>query len=122
MRARDFIVEREGKIGRRRQWSTRGLHRFRDRDGRDRYYELNRVMMAVAGADGVSSIDVPEASWVHNTNTAHPYTDIEAEMMRQAYAAVGSQYEDLNQGDMRSQELPSTNVKSPMKPFRGYPR
>lgn len=122
MRAREFLWERQGQIGQRRQWPTRGLHRFRDASGRDRYYELNRVMMAVARADGVTPIDVPEASWVHNTNTAHPYTEIEAKMLRQAYKAVGSEYEDLNRGDMRSQELPDTNAKSPIQGFRGYPR
>lgn len=122
MRAREFIVEREGKIGQRRQWSTRGLHKFKDADGRDRFYELNRVMMAAAMSDGQTPFTMPESSWVHNTNTAHPYSDVEQEMLKQAYRAVGSSYQDLNGGDMRSQELPSTNTQSVIKPFRGYPR
>lgn len=122
MRAREFIVEREGQIGKRRQWATRGLHKFKDADGRDRFYELNRVMMAAAMADGSNEISMPESSWVHNTNTAHPYSDVEQNMLKQAYRAVGSSYRDLNGGDMSSQELPSTNTQSVIRPFRGYPR
>lgn len=122
MRAQEFICEQEGRLGDRRQQPTRGLHKFKDADGRDRFYELNRVMMAVAGADGINPIESPEASWVHNTNTAHPYSDIEQKMLKQAYQAVGSSYQDLNGGDMRSQEVADTNTKSPIRPFRGYPR
>ena len=122
MRAQEFLTEREGKLGKRRQWATRGLHKFQDESGRDRFNELNRVMMAVAAADGVSPLNVPDASWVTNNNTAHPYSEIEQKMLKQAYKAVGSKYTDVNRGDMRSQELPSTNTTSPIKGFRGYPR
>ena len=122
MRAREFVFEQEGQIGKRRQWPTRGLHKFKDADGRDRFYELNRVMMATAMADGETPISMPESSWVHNTNTAHPYSEVEQKMLKQAYQAVGSSYQDLNRGDMRSQELPSTNTASPIKSFQGYPR
>ena len=122
MRARDFITERAGKLGKRRQWATRGLHRFRDESGRDRFYELNRIMMAVAGADGVTSPVSTEASWVGTYNTAHPYTDVEQDMLKQAYKIVGSDHDDLNRGDLRSQELPDVNTTSPVKSFRGYPR
>ena len=122
MRAREIITEREGRLGKRRQWSTRGLHKFQDKDGRDRFNELNRVMMAVACADGVTPLNVPDASWVTNNNTAHPYSEIEQKMLKQAYKAVGSKHTDMNQGDLRSQELPSTNTASPIKAFRGYPR
>ena len=122
MRARDFIIEREGKIGKRRQSATRGLHRFRDESGRDRFYELNRIMMAVAGADGVTPPTSTEASWVGTYNTAHPYTEVEQNMLKHAYQVVGSDHQDLNNGDLDSEELPGTNTTSPIKSFRGYPR
>jgi hypothetical protein len=123
VRAREFLKEGpEGKLTKRQQWGTRGLHRFKDADGRDRFYELNRVMMAAAAADGVTPVEVPSASWVHNYNTAFPYTEQEDAMLRDAYRAVGSVYHDLNKGDMRSQEPPGGNAQSPIKPFRGYPR
>lgn len=123
MRAREFITEApEGKITKRQSAGTRGLHRFRDADGRDRFYELNRVMMAAAASDGVNSVDVPSASWVHNHLVAAPYTEEEAAMLKQAYKAVGSVYQDINNGDLRSQEPPGGNIKSPIKGFQGYPR
>lgn len=122
MRASEFLIEREGQLGKRRQWATRGLHKFQDKDGRDRFYELNRVMMAVACADGINPLNVPDSSWVTNNNTAHPYSEIEQKMLKQAYKAVGSKHVDINHGDMRSQELPSTNTQSPIKGFKGYPR
>lgn len=120
MRAREFIVERSGKLGRRRQWPTRGLHKFHDRDGRDRFNELNRVMMAVACADGETPVNIADSSWAQNYNTAHPYSDVENKMLKQAYRVIGSEYHDLNRGDMRSMEVPSTNTASVVRPFRGY--
>jgi hypothetical protein len=78
--------------------------------------------MAAAIADGINPIDIPNSSWFHNANTAFPYTEQEAAMLKQAYKAVGSEYHDVNHGDLRSQEPPGGNVKSPIKGFRGYPR
>ena len=124
MRAREFLNEKQiGKIGKRRQSGTRGLTKFRDIGGYDRTYELNRVMMAVACADGTGSpLDLDTESWSGRYNTAHPYTDEEAAMLKQALQATGSETHDLNSGDNRSQELKSTYTSSPIKAFKGYPR
>jgi hypothetical protein len=124
MRARDFIVEKRlGKIGDRRQVATRGLHKFRDHGGYDRTYELNRVMMAAACADGSDTpLKLDSESWVGRYNTAHPYTKEEDKMLHQAFKAAGSEVHDLNHGDLRSQELESTNKVSPVTAFKGYPR
>jgi hypothetical protein len=117
------MEKRTGKIGARRQQSTRGLSKFRDPQGFDRVYELNRVMMAVACADGSGMpLNLDTESWAGRFNTAHPYTDEEAVMMKQALQATGSETHDLNHGDNRSQELKSTQVDSPVKAFKGYPR
>ena len=35
-------------------------------------------------------------------------------MLEKAYQAVGADYTDINKGDMRSQELTSTNKTSPV--------
>jgi len=124
MRAAEFLVEKqEGKIRHRHHQVTRGLSRFRDPGGYDRTYELNRVMMAVACADGTNApIDMDAASWVGKYNTAHPYTDEEAAMMKQAFKAVGSETHDMNHGDNRSQEPKDTHKVSPVQAFMGYPR
>ena len=124
MRAQEFLVEKqEGKIRHRHHQATRGLNKFRDPGGYDRTYELNRVMMAAACADGTNApIDMDAASWVGRYNTAHPYTDEEARMMKQAFKAVGSETHDMNHGDNRSLEPKDTHKVSPVKAFRGYGR
>jgi hypothetical protein len=120
MRATEFISEsKKGKISPRQQQATRGLNIFSDTQY-DRNYDLNRVMMAVACSDGVNPIDMNSESWVGKNNTAHPYTEIEQDMLNLAYKAAGITNKDLNNGDMRSQELPGTNAQSIVKPFKGY--
>jgi len=124
VRAQEFLVEKqEGHMRHRHRQATRGLNKFRDPGGYDRTYELNRVMMAVACADGTDApIDMDAASWVGKYNTAHPYTDEEAKMMKQAFKAVGSETHDMNHGDNRSLEPTDTNKTSPVKAFKGYGR
>ena len=126
MRAKEFITEDNGpgKLTKRQRYATRGAHKFQDVDGRDRVYELNRVMMALAQANGESgeNIDLDSESWSGTSNLAFPYTEIEANMLKAAYKAVGSEWEDLNSGDMKSVELPSINKESPIEGFKGYPR
>ena len=127
MRAKEFLKEQNGigHISKRHRYSTKGLHKFQDIDGRDRTYELNRVMMAVALASGESpneKIELDRESWVGTYNTANPYTEEEATMLKAAYRAVGSKWEDMNNGDLESVELPSINTESPVKPFKGYKR
>jgi hypothetical protein len=80
-------------------------------------------MMAVACADGTGApLDLDTESWSGRYNTAHPYTDEEAAMLKQALRATGSETHDLNAGDNRSQELESTHTESPIIAFKGYPR
>ncbi len=123
MRAREFIIERKGKISHRHQQATRGLDLFRDKNRTNSDYVLNRVMMAVAMADGSDApIDMDHQSWVGTRRTAHPYTKEEQSMLKQAFRAAGAEYDDVNNGDMDSEECEDTNKCSPIRPFRGYPR
>lgn len=124
MRAKEFIREEKqtkvkGKLSKRHRYPTRGLHLFTD-SNYDRSYGLNRVMMAVACADGSGTIDMDSESWVGKRNTAHPYTEIEAKMLKDAYRLTGQEFNDLNNGDLSSDELNSTNTQSTLKPFKGY--
>ena len=59
MRAKEFITEDNapGKLTKRQRYGSRGMHKFQDVDGRDRVYELNRVMMALAQANGKTGAD-----------------------------------------------------------------
>lgn len=127
MRANEFITEskaekRVGKIGHRKQDSTKGLHKFRDENLADRVYELNRIMMAVATTDGTFVPDIDGESWAGRYNIATPYTQAEHNMLLKAYQAAGSDYTDINKGDLRSMELASTNKQSIVQPFKGYPK
>lgn len=125
MRAKEFIKEDKsrGPIGNVRQFPSRGLHLFWDQSRTDSNYTLNRVMMAAACADGSDNyLDIPGLSWVGKDRSAHPYTELEQKMLKQAYRAAGAGHRDLNNGDMRSREVDSTNKTSPIKGFKGYAR
>ena len=120
MRAHEFITEGDkGKVSARQQQATVGLNIFAATQY-DRTYDLNRVMMAVASTDGTSIPDLNRESWVGKNNTAHPYTDVEQDMLKIAYKAAGIPFQDLNKGDLDSEELDSTQDQSPIKPFKGY--
>jgi len=123
MRACEFITEHDGKIGTRRQVATVGLETFGDAEKANSDYTLNRVMMAVAMADGSNTpIKMDAKSWVGKKRSAHPYTKVEQNMLKQAFKAAGAEYKDLNNGDLDSKEHPEVNVTSPVTGFKGYPR
>ena len=121
MRAHEFINESnsKGKLSNRQQQSTAGLNVFATSNF-DRIYDLNRVMMAAACSDGTNVPDLSRESWAGKNNTAHPYTSIEQEMLERAFEAAGIPFHDLNEGDLESKELESTQIQSPIKPFKGY--
>jgi hypothetical protein len=120
MRAYEFITEgNKGKVSARQQQSTVGLNVFAVSQY-DRTYDLNRVMMAVASTDGKTIPDLSSESWVGKNNTAHPYTEVEQDMLKIAYEAAGIPFKDLNKGDLKSEELDSVSTESPIKPFKGY--
>ena len=90
MRAKEFIIEAEGKMKKRHAAVQQGVHKSRDVGGYDRVYHMNRLWMATAMADGKSSkpVDMDEASWVEKYNTQHPYTEEEYNMFRSAENTV----------------------------------
>lgn len=124
MRAHEFVTEAlgHGNISKRKRYATRGLHVYTDNERINSDYALNRVMMAAACTDGDSIPDVPMHSFVGKYKSAHPYTEIDNKKLKAAYKAVGVGWEDMNEGDMDSDELDSTNIQSPLKPFKGYKR
>jgi hypothetical protein len=114
MKINEIIIE--GKIGRipkRAAHAAKGEWLWRD-DGIDRVYNLNRVMMAAAQADGktVKALDCPEQSWYGKMNVARPYTEEEHKMMRSAFKTIDSEVEH-SIPDHRSLELDSVNKSSP---------
>ena len=122
MRAQEFVTEmRQGKLSTRNRAATVGLTVFSDSEKSNSDYTLNRVMMAVAMADGSGkTIDLDAKCWAGKKRSASPYTKVEQAMLKQAYKAAGADYEDLNHGDLDSEEHPAVNTTSPIEAFKGY--
>jgi hypothetical protein len=117
MKINEVITEATlGKLSKRQQQATRGLNKFTDGDHWNSDYTLYRLGLAVAATDGKSVPDTDKESWVGKWKVTAPYSQTDQDMLKQAYKAVGADYEDINHGDMRSQELKSTNKSSPVAP------
>ncbi len=117
MKINEVITEATvGKLTKRQQQSTRGLNKFTDGDRWNGDYTLYRLGLAVACTDGKSVPDTDKESWVGKWKIAAPYSQADQDMLEKAYQAVGANYEDINKGDMRSQELESTHKTSPVAP------
>ncbi len=115
MKILELITERKaGKLSKRQQNSTRGLHVFSDSEKANSDYTFNRVGLAAAMCDGTNNPDVDYLSWIGKRKLTAPYTKVEADMLKQAYKLAGADYKDLNHGDMSSKELKSTNTVSPV--------
>ena len=117
MKINEVITEATvGKLSKRQQQATRGLNKFTDGDHWNSDYTLYRLGLAVASTDGKSVPDTDKESWVGKWKVTAPYSQADQDMLEKAYQAVGASYEDVNKGDMRSQELESTNKSSPVAP------
>jgi len=100
-----------------------GIHKARDIGGYDRVYHMNRLMMAMAMADGRSrdAVDMDSASWTEKYNTIHPYTDMEENMIHQAFATVPSDHKH-EVAKKKSTEPDHVHRVSPVTAFKGYER
>jgi hypothetical protein len=115
MKINEVITEATvGKLTKRQQQSTRGLNKFTDGDRWNGDYTLYRLGLAVASTDGKSVPDTDKESWVGKWKVAAPYSQADQDMLEKAYQAVGAKYQDINHGDMRSQELEGTHKASPV--------
>ena len=93
MRAQEFVTEmRQGKLSTRNRAATVGLNVFSDSEKSNSDYTLNRVMMAVAMADGSGApIDMDGKSWVgkkthsksiYRSRTSHAQTSLQGSWSR----------------------------------------
>jgi hypothetical protein len=115
MRAREFITEKsQGKLTKRQQNPTRGLHTFSDAEKANSDYTFNRVGLAAAMCDGTNDPEMDYLSWIGKKKLTAPYTKIEADMLKQAYKLAGANYQDVHNGDMQSKELEDTYTNSPV--------
>lgn len=115
MRANEFITEAsQKKITRRQDMPTVGLNTFSDAEHWNSDYVAYRLGLALACTDGSFVPDMDAKSWVGKSKSTHPFTAEEQQMLEKAYKAVGASYKDLNNGDLKSHELDSTNKSSPV--------
>jgi hypothetical protein len=92
-----------------------GVSRSRDVGGYDRVYHMNRLMMAMAMANGkdTKAVDSPESTWVEKFNTHHPYTKEEHNMIHSAFKTVPTDKEEISPWE-KSEEPKDTNIVSPV--------
>ena len=116
MRASEFINEgTKGSVPKRHDKAQPGADKFRD-NGTDRTYHLNQIMKAVAMADGSSTkaMKMDDESFAGKNNLAYPYSDLEHNMMQQAFNTVSpTQAKQMIKG-RDSSELDSVNKTSPV--------
>lgn len=115
MRAHEFITEATaGKMSKRQQQPSRGVHKFSDAEHWNGDYKMYRMGLALACTDGQSMPDTDFESFVGRWKMAYPYSEVEVDMLKRAYEATKTAYVDLNKGDLMSKELPGTNTQSPV--------
>ncbi len=102
MKLRELFEVKAGVIGKRYQQATRGLNTFGDGERASGDYTQYRLSLALACSDGVTPPDIDPKSWHGKRKTAHPYTQAEQNMLKQAFKAVGADWQDLNHGDLAS--------------------
>ena len=119
MKVNEIITEaKQGKLNKKTQDATRGLHTYRDVEKASSDYVAYRLGMAAAETDGKTPPKIDRKSWIGKSKSAHPYTQEESDILKMAYKAAGASYKDLNHGDMRSMEDPNTNTVSAVAPKR----
>ena len=111
----------KGKPRREHENTMQGVAKSRDVGGYDRVYHMNRVMMAMAMADGKNSkpVKMDQSSWTEKFNTHHPYTKEEANMVASAINTVPTEYHQISNWS-KSIEPDDTHKSSPMSGFAGY--
>ena len=114
MKIQDIIQESIGELKDRQRRATRGLNRFTDGKKWNSDYTLYRLGLALAATDGKTMPNVDEESWLGKWKLTAPYSQEEQDMLKLAYKAVHANHEDLNHGDLRSQEGPTIQKTSPV--------
>lgn len=122
MRANEFVVEgKKGKPPKHHNRAQPGAYKFID-DATDRYYHLNQIMKAAACADGRSlkPVDMDDESFAGKHNMAYPYSELEHNMMKQAFKSVRANNSEEFIKNHKSLESEDTHKISPIKAFKGY--
>lgn len=115
MRINELLTEvKTGKMSKRQNQSTRGVNTYSDAERWNSDYVAYRLGMALASTDGTTAPNIDAKSWIGKSKAAFPYTQQEQDMLNLAYKAVGADYQDVNHGNLNSEELDSTDTVSPV--------
>ena len=90
------------------------VFKARDVGGYDRIYHMNRLMMAMAKADGKSTkpVDSDSETWFEKYNTIHPYSKEEGNMVQSAMKTVPTDGNMVGH-DTKSRETDDVHRVSP---------
>lgn len=116
MKVNEIVMERKlktGKIPKQYEKASTGLHTFSDAERSNTDYTHYRLGLALAMSDGKNKLDIDPKTFYGKKHTAHPYTQVEADMLKQGYEAVGANHKDLNKGNLNSMEMDDTHKQSP---------
>ncbi len=76
----------------------------------DRFYDLYRLGLKVAEADGVHPLKTGQESWAGRNNVISPYTQEEAQMMKHAYKANNLLWTDKLSPNTKNKSKESEDV------------
>jgi hypothetical protein len=123
MRAKEFVAEGHPNAGTghtselksAQDNAMRGVSRSRDEGGIDRFYHMNRLMMAMAMHDGRGPhpVDSAKDTWFEKYNTMHPMTKEEDNMIRGAMKTIPTNGKHVSKF-APSKEAEGGNVASPV--------
>jgi len=117
MKIKDIIAEgKTSEMDENHEAAHQGnIYKARDVGGYDRTYHMNRMMMAMAKADGKSTkaVDSPKDTWFEKYNTIHPYTKEEDNMVKAALKTIPSDSKIASK-DSKSKESKDVHNISPV--------
>jgi len=116
MKIHEIIIEgKKGKLSGHAKNAMHKTHAYSDGYHTDGTMNFYRVGMAAAMADGSKNpVDIDERTWYSTSNVTVPYSDLEHEMMHQAFKAVKSNVKTPVK-DRKSREADDTHKTSPVR-------
>lgn len=114
MKINEIILEgHKGKLPKSQSRAMHRTHAYGDGYKTNGTYNFYRVGMAAAMADGSRDrLPIDDRTWYHSKNVAVPYTELEHDMMHQAFNVINSDVDHVV-NDHRSLESDAVNKRSP---------
>lgn len=116
MKINEIIAEgKKGRLHKNAKNAMHKTHAYSDGYKSDGTMNFYRVGMAAAMADGSGKpVDVDERTWYSTSNVTVPYSDVEHDMMHQAFKTVKTNVKTPVR-DRKSREADDTHKTSPVR-------